>query len=168
MELIFCHSVPFFFFSFFKISFLDVCVHFCISARVSSSGHVTWNVQTERGPQQPSAPGYQALAAPGIQETCSRTIWNIPLDHLLLMWYQVHNQTLVSLPPSYAVLTVPAQHSVTCLICILMSTLVSRRRGRKEADAVSLLGKLPATRLLRTRSCDLPVCWQRAQPNLVT
>lgn len=57
----------------------------------------------QRGPLQACGPGYQALPPPWYaiptRKTCfsditARTIWNIPLDHLHLMWRQVHNKAV--------------------------------------------------------------------------
>lgn len=48
-------------------------------------------------------------------------IWNIPLDHLHLMWRQVHNkavQVFFCLSLTQNTQTIPIQHCGTSLICI--------------------------------------------------
>lgn len=70
---------------------------------------------------------YLPLVCKSYKETCfsdpaARSIWNIPRDHLLLMWCQIHSREVqVSLSLSHGkhiLLTVSIQHFLTSLICI--------------------------------------------------
>lgn len=108
--------------------------HLRRSLRVTGHMYVICAMAAQRGPHAGMWSLLSGLTSPLVcksykGETCfsdpaARTVWNIPLDHLHLMWRQVHskNTSGLSLPLSLSrgktLLTIPIQHLLIRLICI--------------------------------------------------
>lgn len=104
----------------------------------------------QRGPLQACGPGYQALPPPWYaiptRKTCfsditARTIWNIPLDHLHLMWRQVHNkavQVFFCLSLTHGThRQSPFSTVEQALFAFLISTFLSKKKNGADAESLN-------------------------------